>query len=348
MKPRLRLALLASLASLASFPSLAAPAAVTAEILEVKKIWDAGHHNAFTDLVRWRERWWCTFREAEDHVGGDGAIRVLTSADGVRWESAALITESGIDLRDSKFSVTPAGKLMLNCGGSVYGGTKVLKSRQSRVMFSDDGFKWTAPQRVLHVGEWLWRVTWHNGVAYGAAYDSKTASNAPSGPEWLLNLYKSTDGITWDLVKKLEVAGRPNETTLRFEPDGTMLALVRREGDDRMGHIGRAKPPYTDWKWQATNHRFGGQNALRLPSGAWLVATRDYTAMKPGVPGGARTMLGQLQPDGKIATLATFPSNGDTSYPAMVPHGGQLWFSYYSSHEGKTSIYLARVKLTEK
>lgn len=345
MKPRLALTCLFSLLSLAALPG---HAAVTAEIVEVKKIWDAGAHNAFTDLIRWRDRWWCTFREAEDHVGGDGAIRVLTSIDGVRWESAARLTEAGIDLRDPKFSVTPAGKLMLNCGGSVYGGTKVLKSRQSRVMFSDDGRTWTAPRRILSEGEWHWRVTWHNGVAYGAAYDSKTPSNAPSGPEWLLNLYKSTDGVTWDLVKKMEVTGRPNETTLRFEPDGTMLMLVRREGDDRMGHIGRAKPPYQSWTWQTTNHRFGGQNALRLASGAWLIGTRDYTAMKPGVTGGARTMLGQLQADGKIATLATFPSDGDTSYPAMVMHGGQLWFSYYSSHEGKTSIYLARLKLTEK
>ena len=60
-----------------------------ASIVEVKKIWDAGQHNAFTDLTRFHDRWWCTFREAEDHVGGDGQIRVLTSADGEKWESAA-------------------------------------------------------------------------------------------------------------------------------------------------------------------------------------------------------------------------------------------------------------------
>jgi hypothetical protein len=29
----------------------------------------------------------------------------------------------------------------------------------------------------------------------------------------------------------------------------------------------------------------------------------------------------------------------------MVWHDGTLWLSYYASHEGKTSIYLARVKL---
>ena len=36
----------------------------TAEVIEVKKIWDAGAHNAFTDLIRWRDKWYCAFREA--------------------------------------------------------------------------------------------------------------------------------------------------------------------------------------------------------------------------------------------------------------------------------------------
>src|SRR5262249_47345706 len=61
---------------------ITARAELKAEIVEVKKIWDAGNHNAFTDLIRWHDRWWCTFRESDAHVGGDGAIRVLTSADG--------------------------------------------------------------------------------------------------------------------------------------------------------------------------------------------------------------------------------------------------------------------------
>src|SRR4051812_7690851 len=77
--------------------TLRAAAAPKAEIIESKKIWDAGAHNAFTDLVYWHARWWCTFREADAHVGGDGAIRILSSADGGTWESAALLTEKGVD-----------------------------------------------------------------------------------------------------------------------------------------------------------------------------------------------------------------------------------------------------------
>src|SRR5207237_7361987 len=108
------------------------------EIISVVKIWDAGKHNAFTDLIRWRGKWYCSFREADAHVGGDGQLRVLESDDGEKWQSAALIGEKGIDLRDPKLSITPDDRLMVVAGGSVYEGT-TLKGRQPRVTFSKDG-----------------------------------------------------------------------------------------------------------------------------------------------------------------------------------------------------------------
>jgi hypothetical protein len=44
--------------------------------------------------------------------------------------------------------------------------------------------------------------------------------------------------------------------------------------------------------------------------------------------------------------VLTVPSGGDCSYPGLAWHDGLLWMSYYSSHEGKSSIYLARIRLT--
>ena len=46
-----------------------------------------------------------------------------------------------------------------------------------------------------------------------------------------------------------------------------------------------------------------------------------------------------------ITPVLAFPSGGDTSYAGQVWYDDILWISYYSSHEGKTSIYLAKVKL---
>src|SRR5262245_18527537 len=84
------------------------------EVVSTKRIWNQGKHNAFTDLIRVGDVWYCVFREADAHVGPDGRIRVLRSADGETWESAALVAERGVDLRDPKLSVMPDGKLMIS------------------------------------------------------------------------------------------------------------------------------------------------------------------------------------------------------------------------------------------
>src|SRR3954452_11894775 len=250
MSRHLRHAIALSVISLlASATSAAGP-----ELISVVKIWDQGKHNAFTDLIRWHDKWYCTFRESDAHVGGDGRIRILESDDGDKWQSAALIGEEGIDLRDPKFSVTPDDRLMIVAGGSVYEGT-TFKGRQPRVMFSKDAHSWTAPKRVLSEGEWLWRVTWHDGKAFGVTYNAqeRTSPSAQeaaktgkveAGPaDWKLKLVSSSDGIDYQLVTHLDVPGHPNETTLRFLPDGQMVALVRREGGNKLGWIGTSRAP---------------------------------------------------------------------------------------------------------
>lgn len=302
------------------------------EIVSVAKIWDRGPHNAFTDLIRWRDRWYCTFREADAHVGGDGKIRVLLSTDGKDWRSTALIREDGIDLRDPKLSITPDDRLMIVAGGSVYQG-KTLLGRQPRVSFSSDGRAWTPPQRVVDEGDWLWRVSWHEGKAYGVVYTPGADKNVESK----LRLVVSQDGVQYRTITALNVAGKPNETTLRFLPDGEMLALVRREGGDTFGWIGSSRPPYTEWKWRQTKHRLGGPNFIQLPDGNLWAVSRAY-------PGGAKTVLARMDRDA-FEPVLTFPSGGDTSYAGLVWHEGLLWVAYYSSHEGKTSIYLAKVRV---
>jgi hypothetical protein len=303
-----------------------------ADILEVRRIWDGAPHNAFTDLIRWRGAWWCCFREAEDHVGGDGRLRVLESRDAREWASAALLAEEGIDLRDPKLSITPDGRLMMVAGGSVYAGTRQLKGRQPRVAFSADGRRWTPTRRVLAEGDWLWRVTWHRGRAYGVSY---TTDGTPDGGG--VTLYCSRDGLEWEALTPLEVPGRPNETTLRFLEGGEMMAVVRREGGTRNAWIGTSRAPYRHWQWREASHRVGGPNFIALPDGRLWLAGRAY-------PGGAKTVLARLTRD-DYDPLLTLPSGGDTSYPGLVWHRGLLWMSYYSSHEGKASIYLARIRL---
>lgn len=303
------------------------------QIVSVKKIWDEAKHNAFTDLIRFSDKWFCSFRESTAHVGGNGKLRVLVSSDGEKWESAALLSEEGIDLRDPKLSITPDGRLMMVAGGSVYRDHKLV-SRQPRVAFSKDGRMWTTPQRVLQEWDWLWRVTWHEGKAYGTSYLYK---DRKKGEDADLILYGSGDGVKYDKIADLDVKGYPNETTLRFLADGTMIALVRRETGDQVGWIGTSRKPYTQWQWKPTKHRLGGPNFIVLPDGEIWAAGRSY-------PDKAQTALYRMTTD-IYEPVLTLPSGGDCSYPGLVWYDNLLWMSYYSSHEGKTSIYLAKIKL---
>ncbi len=306
-----------------------------AALVENVKIWDRAEYNSFVDLVRFKETWFCTFREGEHHVyGEDGRIRVIKSDNGADWVSAVLLAEDGVDLRDPKITVTPDGRLMLVIGGSVYDG-KTLASRQPRVAFSGDGTSWTPLRPILEKGDWLWRVTWFGETAYGVSY-------LVEEPDWIVNLYKSSDGVEYELVTQLQVPDSPNETTLRFTPKGEMMALVRRESGSKTAWIGMsAKAPYTEWNWKDSGYQIGGPNFLILPNESIWASGRGYG------PGKLRsTMLARITED-MFYPVLNLPSGKDTSYPGMVWHQGLLWMAYYSSHEGKACIYLAKIRLPE-
>ena len=190
------------------------------QLISMERIWDHAPHNAFTDLIRFRGRWWCVFREAQAHDAPGGIVRVLKSETGGSWESAATVEERGIDLRDPKLSVTPDGRLMLLMGGCVYDDEGEYLTRAPRVSFSEDGSTWSDPQKVLSEDHWLWRATWHGDRAYAL---SKLGEG--KGPRRGF-LYTSMDGIDWDWITEFKLPG-VSETTLGFQPDGEMIALIR-------------------------------------------------------------------------------------------------------------------------
>jgi hypothetical protein len=312
-----------------SVAGLGAAADDETKIVDVKKIWDGAPHNAFTDLVRFRDRWYCVFREGKAHVSPDGALRIITSADGDKWESAALITSTNSDLRDAKITVTPDGKLML-CGAEALH-DKSKHTHQSLAWFSQDGRTWSDRHEIGDPDFWLWRVTWHQDTAYGIGYGC--------GKDQSVRLYSSRDGQKFStLVERLFDAGYPNESSLVFVDD-TAYCLLRRDGSPNSGLIGVSQKPFTKWEWKDLGVRIGGPHMIRLSDGRFVAAVRLHDQQ-------VRTSLCWIDP--KAGTLTEFlklPSGGDTSYAGLVMHEDLLWVSYYSSHEAKTSIYLAKVKL---
>lgn len=302
-------------------------------IVEVRRIWDKAPHNAFTDLVRHEDRWYCVFREGGQHVSPDGSLRVITSQDGRTWESLALVSHPNGDLRDAKLSVRPDGRFMLN--GAVMWAEREIRY-QSMAWFSNDrGKTWSEGAAIGDPGFWLWRVHWRQGTAYSMGYRTDRDRS-----QRILRFYTSGDGLHYrPLIERVNVANGVGEDKILFLPDGSALCLLRHETGTKTAFLGKSKPPYTEWTWTDLGVRIGGPNMIRLPDGRIIAVTRLYT---PGV----RTSLSQLDPTaGTLTELLRLPSGGDTSYAGLVFHEGLLWISYYSSHEEKTCVYLAKVKL---
>ena len=306
-------------------------------LVSLEKIWDAGAHNAFTDLEQFQGRWFCAFREGSGHAGaGDyGKVRVIASTDGATWQSMALLESKGLDLRDAKLSIMPDGRLLLNsCEYDVDHDRAGKRNNQSITYVSSDGKNWDGPHRVADAGYWLWQTTWRDGLGYALGYQW--------GTQDATRLYTTTDGLRYEtLVDHLRPPGdRSNEHALSFMPDGIAHMLLRRDGGPSgEALLGTSEAPYQDWEWAKLGERMGGPAMLRLPNNRLLTVVRRYGETQ-------WTELGFIDPDTADYTAALkLPSGGDNSYAGLVWHDGLVWMSYYSSHEGKASIYLAKIAI---
>ncbi|MCA9262494.1 MAG: hypothetical protein KDA60_01550 [Planctomycetales bacterium] len=306
-----------------------------AELIEVQKIWNAAPHCAFTDLVRWQDKFYCAFREGQQHADDRGVLRILVSTDGDHWTSAGVLSHAEYDLRDAALAELPDGRLMVL--GGIQTHLDGVRRSGTFVSFTANGTEFTEPQVVVPLGRWLWRVTRRENELYGVAYGAPDQKDASS-------LLKSTDGVHYETVtRELLSGGYPTEARIRFAADGTAYCLHRRDGAaDNTAKLGVSRAPYNQWTWHDLGRYLGGPNFLQVPSGHWIAAGRL-------LDGGAHTELLALDvKQGTMKPILRLPSGGDTSYPGMVWHDGLLWVSYYSSHETGTSIYLARIKLADE
>lgn len=306
------------------------------KLTSIQKIWDRAPHTAFTDLAYFRGQWYCAFREGLDHISDGGKLRVIRSDDGEAWSSVVLMDWKGGDVRDAKLSIAGDGRLMLNGAVRIHELVDGNK-HQSVTWLSSDGKSWDGPHACPSgLGTWRWSATWHRGIGYSFGYSGKDEGGC---------LYRTADGVTWDVVKGNvypDVESYGNETSMLFLDDDTAYCLLRRDGEPCTALLGIAAPPYTEWQWNDLGIRMGGPKLIRLRDGRLLAIVRQYGDER-------RTVLYWIDPTAPIAPTASqcleLPSGGDTSYAGVVEQDGSLWVSYYSSHEDKTSIYFARINI---
>lgn len=315
----------------------------------LRRAFHNGEHNAFTDLVRFRGKFYLTFRTCPDGhmVHPTSAILVLASDDAKEWRQVHRFSVEKRDTRDPHFLVF-RDRLFVYTGTWFSGATTLkredydLNKHLGYAAWTDDGATWNSPVMLEGTyGHYIWRAAAFGGKAYLCGRRKLGFSDAPRGERREVEsvMLESDDGLVWRKRALFqEIDG--DETAPLFEADGRVLAVGRRGNGN--AQLLRSAPPYTVWERKDLDRYIGGPLLTK-----W--GGRDIVGGRHNTKDGPRTSLCWLNGD-KLTEFAQFPSGGDNSYPGFVELApNRALVSYYSSHErdaaGKvmTAIYLAEL-----
>lgn len=321
----------------------------------VHRVFDDGEHNAFTDLVQFKGRYYLAFRSCPDGhmLFSTSRIRVLVSDDGVTgWEK---VLEFGLpphrDVRDAHLLVF-GERLFVYTGAWLIppdGEPRDCNDHLGFAAWTDDGQTWQGPQMLEGTyGHYIWKAAAYDGTAYLCGRRRRDFVPLPeSGEENRLYLesamLESDDGLTWR-TRSLFTDDYGNETGFQFDEEGTVWALARG-ATGVPARVCRAEPPYKEWDRVELDQDIGGPMIARWGD-RWLIGGRRMTDRDNPV-----TALWWLEDD-RLQEAGELPSGGDTSYPGFVPLDGERGLlSFYSSHEGSgrsvapCHIYIAEISL---
>ncbi len=233
--------------------ALAAPAAELplAKVTNVRRVYHNGEHNAFTDLIRWRGKFWLTFRSCPDghSVNPTSSIRVLSSDDARNWKEVHRFSVPKRDTRDPHF-LDFKDKLFIYTG-TWYCGDGPLPREQYDInkhlgyaVWTADGQEFSGPQQLEGTyGHYIWRTAAHDGRAYLCGRRMRGYAQAVGQRELMQSaMLESDDGLIWRFHSLFQES-RGDETAFAFEPNGDLLAVSR--SGSQPAQLVKAPPPYT-------------------------------------------------------------------------------------------------------
>lgn len=320
-------------------------------VTNVRRAFANGEHNAFTDLVRFKGRFYLAFRSCPDGhmVFPSSSIIVLASDDTKSWQPVHRFSVPLRDTRDPHF-LAFQDKLLVYTGTWYSGPTALprddydLNKHLGYAAWTGDGAEWHGPVMLEGTfGHYIWRAAAQGGKAYlcGRRNSGFAVGAKGEGRKVESVMLESDDGLIWRKRSLFqEIAG--DETAFLFEPDGTLLGVGRRGSGN--AQLLRSKAPYVEWERTDLDRYIGGPLIVKWGS-RYVVGGRHQT------PAGPKTSLCWLE-NGQLHEFAELPSGGDNSYPGFVELApDRALVSYYSSHEkdeaGKalTAVYLADLAL---
>ena len=323
-------------------------------VANVRRVFHNGEHNAFTDLIRFRGKFYLTFRSCPDGhmVHPTASIIILSSADTKQWKRVHRFGVDKRDTRDPHFLVFK-DKLFVYTG-TWYSGETTLKYEDydlnkhlGYATLSEDGAKWHSPIMLEGTfGHYVWRANVFDGKAYLCGRRKKNFVIGPRGEGSIVEsaMLESEDGLIWR-TRSLFQEVRGDETAFQFEAGGSVIAIGRR-GRDK-AQLLRSERPYTQWERKELDRYIGGPLLIRW-GGRYVVGGRKTVGDV-----GPKTSMCWLVDD-ELHEFAELPSGGDNSYPGFVEiDPNRAIVSWYSSHEGDangkaiTAIYMADLEIVE-
>ena len=309
-------------------------AADKAKLVSNAVIYNAGGHNSLSDLIRFKDQWYCAFREGPGEFGAAATVRVITSKDGKTWEKVTRL-RAGFPRRGYQrplFTVTPKGQLMLTTRGSA-GNITILP----QTWLSKGGREWTGPHDRWDTGYQVGSVVTHKGKLYSFSTGC-ICGNAQTVQLRIAKKDKDEEGQHF--VEQFEETFSgffPGAGALVFDGDNGYCILSR--GSKKNAYLGKAKAPFDDWTWTAMKQPLNMPRAIRTPDGRILVTTVLYDGKR-------RLSLCQFDPKTtKLTELTKLPAAARIPYTGLAYHKGHAWVTYHAEKEGKMSVWLAKVLL---
>lgn len=300
------------------------------KLLAKTEVFSDGKHNAFTDLLRYRDQYFLAFRNGTEHGTYDGKIMLMHSKEGREWSQPLVIVNTPTDDRDPKFFAF-ADQLFCTFQTRWADKKDPNHRRPPQVSSSADGFTWSEPVSYFEAEYVPWRPKERAGVLYNALY--RYHSQDPASCQVVL--VKSSDGLKWDYVSTIYKGDAANETELHFAADDYLWAVVRRE--KRTTVLARAAFPFVEWEYQDLGFAVHAP-CLREIGGKLVLAGREYTAQGAGVflwvySGGTFVKALEIEP---------LLSGQDCAYCGLeeTAHGEGL-LSYYKGTGYKSDLWLA-------
>lgn len=301
------------------------------------------------DVVRHGGRVYLAWRTAPDHFAGADTVMYVVSSDDERTWTFELEVALGTDVREPG---------LLSWNGRLFFYYSILGT--NRFTFDPMGVRavermsdgsWTAPVDIGLTGYVVWRVKTERGTPYMTCYAGGEHIYSFDGGPLEIELRTTADALTWTPIAPTATPmqthvyrGGGSEMDFTFGDDGTLFAVIRKEGIDERGWGSMVcRAPSGDpaaFECRHDPRKYDSPRMWWYDGEAYLLARRNVTETGhfdledpervdtlTAIMYHARyaaerkrcALWRYVQDEDRIAFIADLPSSGDTCFASAIP-----------------------------